>query len=264
MGQVAGDRAVRDGERDHSQVSEACAASAENSAEACGADSLFFLPSCAQVWRPLRVEQSGDVHPQRAESAALPRTLRRSHHPQPEEQRVHLQDHFCQGEEVAKVVPLCMQTYPRPPTSPPQSRYWGSEANKNEVQGSVLDQSGSVIHRFGGLWHEGIFCDTLPTPKCVWKPSRLKNIELLLFSTASLLHFLTMRSSSLPADPPPKDHLIYYGFSAFAMELNQLTADLKPLLPPTDSRLRPDQRSEKQIQKRQRGENPNIARVSVL
>uniref|UniRef100_A0A3Q2Z278 Oxysterol-binding protein n=1 Tax=Hippocampus comes TaxID=109280 RepID=A0A3Q2Z278_HIPCM len=94
-----------------------------------------------------------------------------------------------------------------------KSRYWGSEANKNEVQGSVLDQSGSVIHRFGGLWHEGIFCDTLPTPKCVWKPN-----------------------------PPPKDHLIYYGFSAFAMELNQLTADLKHLLPPTDSRLRPDQR----------------------
>ncbi|XP_061562443.1 oxysterol-binding protein-related protein 7 [Phycodurus eques] len=94
-----------------------------------------------------------------------------------------------------------------------KSRYWGSEANKNEVQGTVLDQSGSVIHRFGGLWHEGIFCDTLPTPKCVWKPN-----------------------------PQPKDHLIYYGFSTFAMELNQLTADLKPLLPPTDSRLRPDQR----------------------
>jgi len=39
------------------------------------------------------------------------------------------------------------------------------------VQGTVLDQSGNIIHRFGGLWHEGIFCDTLPTPKCIWKPS---------------------------------------------------------------------------------------------
>ncbi|XP_041818097.1 oxysterol-binding protein-related protein 7 isoform X2 [Chelmon rostratus] len=94
-----------------------------------------------------------------------------------------------------------------------KSRYWGSETNKNEVQGTVLDQSGSVIHRFGGLWHEGIFCDTLPTPKCVWKPN-----------------------------PQPKDYLLYYGFSTFAMELNELTPDLKPLLPPTDSRLRPDQR----------------------
>uniref|UniRef100_A0A8C4IG32 Oxysterol-binding protein n=1 Tax=Dicentrarchus labrax TaxID=13489 RepID=A0A8C4IG32_DICLA len=94
-----------------------------------------------------------------------------------------------------------------------KSRYWGSETNKNEVQGTVLDQSGSIIHRFGGLWHEGIFCDTLPTPKCVWKPN-----------------------------PQPKDHLVYYGFSTFAMELNELTPDLKPLLPPSDSRLRPDQR----------------------
>ncbi|XP_054623093.1 oxysterol-binding protein-related protein 7 isoform X2 [Dunckerocampus dactyliophorus] len=94
-----------------------------------------------------------------------------------------------------------------------KSRYWGSEGNKNEVQGTVLDQSGSVIHRFGGLWHEGIFCDTLPTPKCVWKPN-----------------------------PQPKDHLLYYGLSTFAMELNELTQDLKPLLPLTDSRLRPDQR----------------------
>ncbi|KAM7381210.1 hypothetical protein PAMA_012180 [Pampus argenteus] len=94
-----------------------------------------------------------------------------------------------------------------------KSRYWGSETNKNEVQGTVLDQSGSVIHRFGGLWHEGIFCDTLPTPKCVWKPNR-----------------------------QPNDHLLYYGFSTFAMELNELTPDLKPLLPSSDSRLRPDQR----------------------
>uniref|UniRef100_A0A8C7XV50 Oxysterol-binding protein n=1 Tax=Oryzias sinensis TaxID=183150 RepID=A0A8C7XV50_9TELE len=89
-----------------------------------------------------------------------------------------------------------------------KSRYWGSDTNKNEVQGTVLDQSGNVIHRFGGLWHEGIFCDTLPTPKY----------------------------------PQPKDYLIYYGFSTFAMELNELTPDLKPLLPPTDTRLRPDQR----------------------
>ncbi|KAM3859505.1 oxysterol-binding protein-related protein 7 [Diretmus argenteus] len=94
-----------------------------------------------------------------------------------------------------------------------KSRYWGSDTNKNEVQGVVLDQSGSVIHRFGGLWHEGIFCDTLPTPKCIWKPNA-----------------------------QPHDHHLYYGFSTFAMELNELTPDLEPLLPPTDSRLRPDQR----------------------
>lgn len=52
-----------------------------------------------------------------------------------------------------------------------QSRYWSSDNSKNEVQGVVLNQAGEVVHRFGGLWHEGIFCDTLHTPKCIWKPS---------------------------------------------------------------------------------------------
>ncbi|XP_062859831.1 oxysterol-binding protein-related protein 7 [Trichomycterus rosablanca] len=94
-----------------------------------------------------------------------------------------------------------------------KSCYWGSDANKNEVQGQVLDQSGNVVHRFGGFWHEGIFCDTLPNPQCIWKPY-----------------------------PQPKDYMLYYGFSSFAMEMNELTPELEPLLPPTDTRLRPDQR----------------------
>lgn len=51
-----------------------------------------------QVWRSLRVEQGGDLHPQRPQPAALPGALRRGHHPQPEEQRLHLQDYLRQGE----------------------------------------------------------------------------------------------------------------------------------------------------------------------
>ncbi|XP_060714637.1 oxysterol-binding protein-related protein 7 isoform X2 [Tachysurus vachellii] len=94
-----------------------------------------------------------------------------------------------------------------------KSRYWGSDANKNEVQGQVLDQSGKVVHQFGGFWHEGIFCDTLPNPQCIWKPY-----------------------------PQPKDSILYYGFSSFAMEMNELTPELEPFLPLTDTRLRPDQR----------------------
>jgi len=52
----------------------------------------------------------------------------------------------------------------------------------------------------------------------------------------------TERLLSPPTDPQPKSALRCYGFSTFAMELNELTPDLKPLLPPSDSRLRPDQR----------------------
>lgn len=94
-----------------------------------------------------------------------------------------------------------------------KSRYWSSDSSKNEVQGVVLDQAGEVVHRFGGLWHEGIFCDTLPTPKCIWKP----NVQ-------------------------PDDYVQFYGFSRYARELNELTPELKAVLPPTDTRFRPDQR----------------------
>ncbi|XP_053468845.1 oxysterol-binding protein-related protein 6-like isoform X3 [Ictalurus furcatus] len=93
-----------------------------------------------------------------------------------------------------------------------KSRY-GSGENKNEVQGVVLDQAGNVVHRFGGSWHEGIFCDTLPNPQCLWKPN-----------------------------PQPEDYFEYYGFSCYARELNELTPELKDVLPPTDTRFRPDQR----------------------
>jgi len=38
----------------------------------------------------------------------------------------------------------------------------------------------------------------------------------------------------------PPDHQLYYGFTRFAIELNELSSDMQ--LPPTDSRHRPDQR----------------------
>ncbi|XP_048101644.1 oxysterol-binding protein-related protein 7-like isoform X1 [Alosa alosa] len=94
-----------------------------------------------------------------------------------------------------------------------KARYWGSEGSKNEVQGTVLNAAGKVVHRFGGCWHEGIFCDTLPNPKCIWKPNT-----------------------------QPDDWQKFYGFSQYARELNELTPELAKVLPPTDSRFRPDQR----------------------
>ncbi|KAG7459596.1 hypothetical protein MATL_G00212350 [Megalops atlanticus] len=94
-----------------------------------------------------------------------------------------------------------------------KSSYWNSDTTRNEIQGQVLNEAGEVVHRFGGLWHEGIFCDTLPVPRCIWKPN-----------------------------PQPENYFQYYGFSRFAMALNELTPEMRPLLPPTDTRFRPDQR----------------------
>ncbi|XP_035386523.1 oxysterol-binding protein-related protein 3 isoform X5 [Electrophorus electricus] len=92
-----------------------------------------------------------------------------------------------------------------------QAKYWNSSVN--EVDGSVLDQKGKVIHKLFGKWHESIYWGNPPTATCVWR-----------------------------ANPMPPEHEQYYGFTKFALELNELDAQTKPLLPPTDTRLRLDQR----------------------
>ncbi|XP_037704461.1 oxysterol-binding protein-related protein 6 isoform X5 [Choloepus didactylus] len=89
--------------------------------------------------------------------------------------------------------------------------YWNS--NVNEVQGVVMDQEGKVVHRLFGKWHEGFFCGVAPSAKCIWRPGSM-----------------------------PTNHELYYGFTRFAIELNELDPVLKDLLPPTDARFRPDQR----------------------
>ncbi|XP_064018138.1 oxysterol-binding protein-related protein 6 isoform X4 [Pogoniulus pusillus] len=89
--------------------------------------------------------------------------------------------------------------------------YWNS--NVNEVQGIVMDQEGKVVHRLFGKWHEGIYCGVAPSAKCIWRPGSM-----------------------------PTNYERYYGFTRFAIELNELDPLLKDLLPSTDARFRPDQR----------------------
>uniref|UniRef100_A0A3P8V2P9 Oxysterol-binding protein n=1 Tax=Cynoglossus semilaevis TaxID=244447 RepID=A0A3P8V2P9_CYNSE len=92
-----------------------------------------------------------------------------------------------------------------------KAKYWNSSVN--EVEGTVTDQKGKVIHTLFGKWHEAVFCGDPPTATCIWR-----------------------------AKVMPVDHDQYYGFTKFAMELNECETSLKSLLPPTDTRLRPDQR----------------------
>ncbi|XP_053118644.1 oxysterol-binding protein-related protein 7 isoform X3 [Hemicordylus capensis] len=92
-----------------------------------------------------------------------------------------------------------------------KARYWGSGVN--EVQGAILSYSGKVIHRLFGKWHDGLYRGVAPVGKCIWRPN-----------------------------PMPRDFEKNYGFTQFALELNELTLELKRLLPSTDTRMRPDQR----------------------
>lgn len=45
-----------------------------------------------------------------------------------------------------------------------------------------------------------------------------------------------------PPGSMPTDYELYYGFTRFAIELNELCPELKDALPRTDARFRPDQR----------------------
>uniref|UniRef100_A0A8C1TSC1 Oxysterol-binding protein n=1 Tax=Cyprinus carpio TaxID=7962 RepID=A0A8C1TSC1_CYPCA len=85
--------------------------------------------------------------------------------------------------------------------------------NANEVEGMVTDSNGRVIHSLFGKWNEALYLGKPPSATCIWR-----------------------------ANPMPEDHEQYYGFTQFAIELNELEEGLKPLLPLTDTRFRPDQR----------------------
>ncbi|XP_022602741.1 oxysterol-binding protein-related protein 3-like [Seriola dumerili] len=92
-----------------------------------------------------------------------------------------------------------------------KAKSWSSTVN--EIEGVVTDSNGKVVHSIFGKWHESVFKGDPPSATCIWR-----------------------------ANPMPVDQEQYYGFTQFAVELNELDSTLRPLLPPTDTRFRPDQR----------------------
>lgn len=88
-------------------------------------------------------------------------------------------------------------------------------AKKYEVYGQVYAQDdGPALHHLFGRWNESIFHgQSESTAKCIWRPGAL-----------------------------PPDHQLYYGFTKFAMELNEIDKEQENNYPCTDTRFRPDQR----------------------
>ncbi|KAL5715294.1 Oxysterol-binding protein-related protein 1C [Ranunculus cassubicifolius] len=98
------------------------------------------------------------------------------------------------------------------------------DRNPHQVQGVVQDESGSTVATLFGKWDESMYyvdgdytgkgkgLESLPEAHLLWKRSK-------------------------PAKFPTR-----YNLSRFAITLNEVTPGLKEKLPPTDSRLRPDQR----------------------
>ncbi|TPX30518.1 hypothetical protein SmJEL517_g05937 [Synchytrium microbalum] len=88
-------------------------------------------------------------------------------------------------------------------------------AGQNEISGTVYDASGRVVTCIGGRWDENLYKFDPSSPNVVEIVWRL--------------------------NPFPHDSANNYGFTQFAIELNELTPDLKGVIPHTDTRYRPDQ-----------------------
>jgi len=93
-----------------------------------------------------------------------------------------------------------------------KASYWSSK--RHELSGTITDSQGNVLQNLFGKWSEGLYVGRAPSARCIWRPGSL-----------------------------PEEADLYYGFSRFAIELNEVTGVEQGKLPPTDARLRPDQRA---------------------
>uniref|UniRef100_A0AAR5Q6X2 Oxysterol-binding protein n=1 Tax=Dendroctonus ponderosae TaxID=77166 RepID=A0AAR5Q6X2_DENPD len=92
-----------------------------------------------------------------------------------------------------------------------KASYWSSK--RHEIVGAVYDEAGKPVRRLFGKWSESLYCGVAPSARCIWRAGNL-----------------------------PENQELYYGFTRFAIELNELGPNAA-LLPPTDTRFRPDQRA---------------------
>lgn len=92
-----------------------------------------------------------------------------------------------------------------------RASYWSNK--RQEVYGAITDKNGKIITSIFGKWTEALYAGVSSSARCIWRSGVM-----------------------------PDDYELYYGFTRFAMELNELTPDLEKVIPPTDTRLRPDQR----------------------
>lgn len=92
---------------------------------------------------------------------------------------------------------------------------WGGASSRNRVEGKVYDSNDKVQVELVGKWDESLSKKTgSKTQETIWQ------------------------INDFPHDAPK-----YYGFPLFSIQLNEITPDLEDTIPPTDSRLRPDQRA---------------------
>lgn len=92
---------------------------------------------------------------------------------------------------------------------------FGGPANRNHIEGTMYDPNNSPMGTIKGKWDEQV--------------ARVMGKD----------HLQVLWE----VEPLPPNPTRYYGFTRFAISLNEITDDIKEIIPPTDTRLRPDQRA---------------------
>ena len=82
----------------------------------------------------------------------------------------------------------------------------------NDTRCSIF--TGKVLQHLFGICTEALYCGKAPSARCIWRPGAL-----------------------------PNECELFYGFSRFAIELNEILETERYFLPKTDTRFRPDQRA---------------------
>lgn len=98
-----------------------------------------------------------------------------------------------------------------------------------QVQGRVLDRSGAPRWSLGGRWNDKIYARLTPGFEDLIEGPLTKARD-------GHQAFLVWEAHSRPSNVP-------FNLTPFVITLNALTDSLRPWLPPTDTRLRPDQKA---------------------
>jgi hypothetical protein len=114
-----------------------------------------------------------------------------------------------------------------------KARGWRS-SGAFEVKGRVLDADGIQRWSIGGRWNDKIYARLSPGYDAVVTPPQGSSVRS--GSGGPTQAFLVWQVHNRPKGIP-------FNLTPFAVTLNALPEGLRPYLPPTDTRLRPDQRA---------------------
>lgn len=106
-------------------------------------------------------------------------------------------------------------------------RGW-SESSAYHVTGKVLGKDGKIKWSIGGKWNSQMFARLTP--------GRQEELSLSSTKAGTDQAFLLWQANHRPKNIP-------FNLTTFAVSFQSLPDRLRPLLPPTDTRFRPDQRA---------------------